>query len=83
MVRGEIPRPHPTPTSCGRPWACNTRPGTGGRKLTGMDEDTPQPGTQDKIMAVVGLAVGIVLIAISIDLLRPAKQEAAAGDDGV
>jgi hypothetical protein len=48
-----------------------------------MDEDTPQPGTQDKIMAVVGLAVGIVLIAISIDLLRPAKQEATADDGGV
>ena len=47
-----------------------------------MDDETPQSVTQDRIMAAVGLAVGLVLIVISIDLLRPPKQaEAVAGDD--
>jgi hypothetical protein len=47
-----------------------------------MDEDTPQPGVQDKIMAAVGLLVGAVLIVISIDLLRPAKVKDEAVDGG-
>ena len=48
-----------------------------------MDEDEPKAGTQDKVMAAVGLAVGAVLIVISIDLLRPPRVKAeAAGDDG-
>ena len=48
-----------------------------------MDDETPQSVTQDRIMAAVGLAVGLVLIVISIDLLRPPKQVVAvAGDAG-
>ena len=47
-----------------------------------MDEETPQGTTQDKIMAAVGLAVGAILIVISIDLLRPPKVKEEAVDGG-
>ena len=47
-----------------------------------MDDEEPKAGTQDKIMAAVGLLVGAVLIVISIDLLRPPRVKVEGDDDG-
>ena len=47
------------------------------------DEQTPQPSPLlEKVWAVAGLLAGAALIFMAIDLLRPAKPEAASDDSG-
>jgi hypothetical protein len=39
------------------------------------DQEATDAGTGDKILAAAGLAVGVILILMSVDLLRPKRKE--------
>jgi hypothetical protein len=40
-----------------------------------MDDDDAGSGRSEKILAIAGLAAGVVLILVSADLLRSAREE--------